>query len=73
MKINKELKEWIELFCIYDKTDYENLSEVQMPIWWNVDTLVLDASAERRTDSNSVMGTKRKVKQSYGKATSLEN
>ena len=30
MKINKELKEWIELFCIYDKTDYENLSEVRM-------------------------------------------
>ena len=30
MKINKELKEWIELFCIYDKTDYKNLSEVRM-------------------------------------------
>ena len=30
MKINKELKEWIELFCLYDNTDYINLSEVRM-------------------------------------------
>lgn len=30
MDINKELKEWIELFCQYDNTDYENLSEGRM-------------------------------------------
>ena len=30
MDLNKELKEWIDLFCIYDNTDYENLSEVRM-------------------------------------------
>ena len=30
MKINKELKEWIELFCLYDNTDYINMSEVRM-------------------------------------------
>ena len=26
----EELKEWIDLFCAYDKTDYENLSESRM-------------------------------------------
>ena len=30
MDINKELKEWIDLFCLYDNTDYINLSEVRM-------------------------------------------
>ena len=28
--INKELKQWIELFCKYDDVDFENLSEVRM-------------------------------------------
>ena len=28
--INKELKQWVELFCKYDETDFENLSEVRM-------------------------------------------
>ncbi len=30
MDINKELKEWIELFCQYDNAHYENLSEGRM-------------------------------------------
>ena len=30
MDINEELKQWVDLFCLYDNTDYENLSEVRM-------------------------------------------
>ena len=30
MDINQECKEWIELFCGYEDTDYEGLSESRM-------------------------------------------
>jgi len=30
MNIDKDLKEWIELFCLFDNTNYMSLSEVRM-------------------------------------------
>lgn len=30
MNIDINLKEWIELFCLYDNTNYVSLSEVRM-------------------------------------------
>lgn len=30
MNVNTEYKEWIELFCAYDSTDYKGLSDGRM-------------------------------------------
>lgn len=48
MEINKELKEWIELFCLYDNTDYINLSEVRM--YQIIDNLREDKFTDEQID-----------------------